>query len=90
MKEPEIDHALIADVERLKTGAHVHWCNATLYKYRNGDSKSEELLRKFVANNGKMKKMTSEQLQHLWDKLRYPQEKLPAALEELERDPEWQ
>ena len=62
-----IDNVLIADVERLKTGAHVHWVNSTLHKYRNGDPKAEELLRKFISNNGKFKKMTPEQLTAVWD-----------------------
>ena len=86
-KEPEVDHVLIADLERLSDGAHVHWINATLHRYHNGDQKAEEALRKFVSNNGKMKKMTPEQLRGLWDKLRYPPENLPAALEKLEKDP---
>lgn len=88
-KKVSIDNVLIADVERLKNGAHVHWVNSTLHRYRNGDPNAEEHLRKFVADKGKFKKMTPEQLTHAWNKLKYPPERLPAALDELEKDPEW-
>ncbi len=86
---PEIDNALIADVERLRTGTHAHFINSTLHRYRNGDAQAEQDLRTFVSNGGKMRKMTPEQLRSAWDRLRYPPENLPSALASLEKDPEW-
>ncbi len=85
----EIDKVLIADVERLRSRAHAHFINSTLHRYKNGDTQAEQHLRTFVSNNGKMRKMTPEQLRGAWDRLCYPPENLPKALASLENDPEW-
>lgn len=78
-----IDLLLIAEIERLKTGATVHWVNSTIYKYKNGSKAAEESLRTFVARNGKLVRATKEQLEHLWDRMKFPPERLPIVIAEL-------